>query len=267
MKQILTFGAVVGLCSGGVALAAPIDEMVQKLPKTVQEMRFHIAETPELIGVIRWDGTGQVVYPPQGSVPHHSDSIVLNNATELHSISQSAGAGKTVASALSPDRLYHCRSEPALCLVLDAESMGAPASVDDPYFAYFEKVMVWFYVVIAVLLVVVIGFFWALRRRPAIPTDPESFAIGPVQINPRRSSCIVDGVEEQLSARDIVILRVFADHPGEVVRKDALYDAGWGRDYMPNSRALDQHMLALRRKLGDAELIETVHGQGYRLPN
>ncbi len=263
MKQILSFGALLAVCSGA-ALAAPVDEMVQKLPKTVQETRLHIAATPELLGVIRWDGTGQVIYPPDG-VSHHSDSIVLNNEAELRAVSEAAGAGKTVVSALSPDRLYHCRSEPALCLVLDAEVMGTPASADDPYFAYFEKVMVWFYVILAVLLVVVIGFFWLLRRRPEIPTDPESFAIGPVTINPRRSSCVVKGTEEQLTARDIAILRKLADHPGEVVSKDALYDAGWGRDYMPNSRALDQHLLGLRRKLGEAELIETVHGQGYRI--
>lgn len=51
--------------------------------------------------------------------------------------------------------------------------------------------------------------------------------------------------------------------------KDELYDVGWGRDYMPNSRALDQHMINLRRKLDPNQslpvVIETVRGVGYRL--
>jgi len=72
-----------------------------------------------------------------------------------------------------------------------------------------------------------------------------------------------------LSPRDIKLLSLLDARNGVVVTKDELYDAGWGRDYMPNSRALDQHMINLRRKLDPQkslpELIETVHGIGYRL--
>jgi len=47
-----------------------------------------------------------------------------------------------------------------------------------------------------------------------------------------------------------------------------LLDLCWGRDYMPNSRALDQYVSTLRRKIERAPaaplLIRTVHGVGYR---
>jgi len=56
----------------------------------------------------------------------------------------------------------------------------------------------------------------------------------------------------------------------EVISKDQLYSAGWGRDFMPNSRALEQHIMVLRRKLDPDKkrqvLIETIHGQGYKCP-
>ena len=65
------------------------------------------------------------------------------------------------------------------------------------------------------------------------------------------------------------IHKLLEERDGSVVTKDELYDAGWGRDFMPNSRALDQHMINLRRKLDPDKtrpvLIETVHGIGYRL--
>ena len=88
--------------------------------------------------------------------------------------------------------------------------------------------------------------------------------ISPATLKARRADMEID-----LTRRDIAILRHMHARQGAVVSKDELYDAGWGRDYMPNSRALDQHILALRRKLdptqSKADVIETVRGAGYRL--
>lgn len=61
-------------------------------------------------------------------------------------------------------------------------------------------------------------------------------------------------------------IAAFAAHPGEVLSRDDLLDAVWGKDYIPASRTLDQHIVQIRRKLGAAgALIETVRGAGYRL--
>ena len=60
-------------------------------------------------------------------------------------------------------------------------------------------------------------------------------------------------------------------HIGQAVApvgRDELLDLCWGRDYTPNSRALDQYVSTLRRKIERAPaaplLIRTVHGVGYR---
>ena len=55
----------------------------------------------------------------------------------------------------------------------------------------------------------------------------------------------------------------FANHAGEAIPRVALYSLLWGEgDY--ESRALDVHILSLRKKLAAPELIETVYGYGYR---
>lgn len=89
------------------------------------------------------------------------------------------------------------------------------------------------------------------------------------KIVPERHIAIRDTLEVPLTPRDLKLLSILKDRDGAVVTKDELYDAGWGRDYMPNSRSLDQHIINLRRKLDPDKtrpvLIETVHGVGYRL--
>lgn len=77
------------------------------------------------------------------------------------------------------------------------------------------------------------------------------------------------GVQEiQLTLRDVKILRLLHDRRGKVVSRDALADEVWGADYFPESRALDQHISQLRRRIeidaASPRIIRTVHGAGYR---
>jgi len=71
-----------------------------------------------------------------------------------------------------------------------------------------------------------------------------------------------------LTAREMRILLILRERAGKVVSRDDLYDLAWGRDFMPSSRALDQYVSALRRKIERDPLrpaiIRTVHGAGYR---
>ena len=47
-----------------------------------------------------------------------------------------------------------------------------------------------------------------------------------------------------------------------------LFNELWGIDYLPNSRALDQHISQLRKRIEvdpkTPAIIRTVHGMGYR---
>ena len=74
-----------------------------------------------------------------------------------------------------------------------------------------------------------------------------------------------DGHEEALSARALELLRWFAAHPNEVATRETLLSEIWGYSYTGTTRTLDQHILMLRKKLGDdADCIRTVHRAGYR---
>ena len=71
-----------------------------------------------------------------------------------------------------------------------------------------------------------------------------------------------------LSLREIKVLQTLAEHRGEVVSRDLLFNECWGYDHMPNSRTLDQHISKLRKLIepnpAEPQLIKTVHGAGYR---
>ncbi|MCL4108376.1 UNVERIFIED_CONTAM: hypothetical protein GTU68_065404 [Idotea baltica] len=96
----------------------------------------------------------------------------------------------------------------------------------------------------------------------------DSFAFGDLEVLPnelrakRGNDCI------DLSLREIKVLQTLANHQGEVVSRDLLFNECWGYDHMPNSRTLDQHISKLRKLIeddaSDPQLIKTVHGAGYR---
>lgn len=95
-----------------------------------------------------------------------------------------------------------------------------------------------------------------------------SFAFGAWQIYPQKLMAVKDDVEVILTLREVTILEYFYQHPNEVITRDALFNAAWGYDHLPNSRTLDQHISKLRKVIEPnpqiPTLILTVHGLGYR---
>ena len=85
----------------------------------------------------------------------------------------------------------------------------------------------------------------------------------PDELKARRGEQVFD-----LSLRDSKILLLLARNKGKVVDRDSLFNHCWGRDYMPNSRTLDQHISKLRKLIErdhkNPLIIKTVHGAGYR---
>jgi DNA-binding response OmpR family regulator len=94
------------------------------------------------------------------------------------------------------------------------------------------------------------------------------FKLGAAEIDRRKFSAKVSGRASALTARELRLAEVFAEHPGEVLTRDALLNAVWGVDYFGTTRTLDQHVAQLRKKVEiepEAPVaIVTVHGVGYR---
>jgi len=78
-----------------------------------------------------------------------------------------------------------------------------------------------------------------------------------------------DGQNLRLTSTEFALLKALADAGGKVVSRDEIVDLVYGNAVQITDRAIDTHMVRLRRKLSeittDHELIVTVHGKGYRL--
>jgi DNA-binding response OmpR family regulator len=69
-----------------------------------------------------------------------------------------------------------------------------------------------------------------------------------------------------LTSREYNLIACLLDAGGEVVSRGELLSKVWARGEAPGSNLLDVQLSRLREKLrGDADLIETVRGAGYRL--
>lgn len=80
-----------------------------------------------------------------------------------------------------------------------------------------------------------------------------------------RHLVLLDGHEISLTAKEFALLAVLAEEPGRVVSRQELYSRVWDPVWTGTGKTLDVHIAALRRRLGEAGLIETVRGVGYRM--
>ncbi len=72
----------------------------------------------------------------------------------------------------------------------------------------------------------------------------------------------------QLTPKESELLRMFMEHPRQVLSRERLYREVWGYPYTLGSNVLDVYIRYLRRKLeahGEPRLIYTVRGVGYIL--
>ncbi len=91
----------------------------------------------------------------------------------------------------------------------------------------------------------------------------QEVTIYPDQLRAQRGDAIIE-----LSLRDIKILQLLHREKGKVVDRDMIFNECWGRDYLPSSRTLDQHISKLRKQIEidpkQPAIVKTVHGLGYR---
>ena len=106
-------------------------------------------------------------------------------------------------------------------------------------------------------------------RAPATEAPDAPFTIGRARIDPRSFHLERDGERHELKARELKLLQFMHAHADEVLSRDRLLSEVWGYNYFGTTRTLDQVIVQLRKKLGDAahepHHLLTVHGVGYRL--
>lgn len=68
-----------------------------------------------------------------------------------------------------------------------------------------------------------------------------------------------------LTALEFKLLMYFAINEGKVLKREDILDEIWGEDIHVYARSVDTHVSKLRKKLlGASEIIESVHGVGYK---
>jgi len=108
----------------------------------------------------------------------------------------------------------------------------------------------------------------ALLRRAAPRRWPDELTLGDVRFD-FRALTATGGQAAALTTHDILVLKVLAAHPGELVRRIDIVEEVCGLDSEATLRTVDNHVMALRRAIGDdprrPRLLHTVRGEGYRL--
>ncbi len=102
----------------------------------------------------------------------------------------------------------------------------------------------------------------AVARRRRVESNLES---GRLVVDRARHLVLLDGETVELTAKEFDLLAVLAEEPGRAVTRQELFARVWDPVWIGTGKTLDVHVASLRKKLGDADLIETVRGVGYRL--
>lgn len=77
-----------------------------------------------------------------------------------------------------------------------------------------------------------------------------------------------DGVEQVLTQKEAMILKVLVEREGQVVWRDEIIEQVWGDDVMPSTRTIDNFIVRLRKRFeadsDEPRHFHTVRGVGYR---
>jgi DNA-binding response OmpR family regulator len=107
------------------------------------------------------------------------------------------------------------------------------------------------------------------RARGEARPAPETLVLGGIRFDLRALTASAPEASLSLTTHDILVLRVLAARRGEVVSRLDIVEEVCGLDSEATLRTVDNHIVALRRALGDdprqPRFIHTVRGEGYRL--
>jgi OmpR-family two-component system manganese-sensing response regulator len=113
----------------------------------------------------------------------------------------------------------------------------------------------------------------ALLRRPTTlePAQPtQRLKVDDLELDLQNQIAYRGGRSIDLSEKECQLLECFMRHPNQLLTHDQIYQNIWGEAEKPTSNALAAQIRLLRRKIeakGEAPLISTVYGKGYRLGN
>jgi two-component system alkaline phosphatase synthesis response regulator PhoP len=77
-----------------------------------------------------------------------------------------------------------------------------------------------------------------------------------------------DGTAQTLPQKEAMILKVLAEHPGEIISREDLMETVWGYEAFPSTRMIGKFIQRLRKRFErdpeEPRLFHTINGVGYR---
>jgi DNA-binding response OmpR family regulator len=108
-----------------------------------------------------------------------------------------------------------------------------------------------------------------LRRRELDRTRRDALRIGNLEIDMAAHDVRVDGTRVHLTPSEFRLVALLASDAGRAFSREELVRHLWDTDYTGGERAVDAHVVNLRRKLeddpADPRRLVTVRGVGYAL--
>jgi DNA-binding response OmpR family regulator len=105
-------------------------------------------------------------------------------------------------------------------------------------------------------------------NRLSDPQDAPPTPHDPIQLDIDRRSLKVRGVPVDTTFSEFEIMKLFLAHPGKVFSREDLINAIRGFDSFVTDRAIDVHVVNLRKKIEqnprEPRFIRTVWGVGYK---
>lgn len=102
------------------------------------------------------------------------------------------------------------------------------------------------------------------------PSEPEQGTLryGKLNIQPEQHTASWDSKPLNLTATEFAMLQLFARQPTRVFSRDSIMGNAYDGNVYVSDRTIDSHIRHIRQKFADIgceNVIETVHGVGYKL--
>lgn len=111
----------------------------------------------------------------------------------------------------------------------------------------------------------------ALMRRAGQQPDASTkvITLGPLRLDTKTLKLFYQDIEIDLTVKECQIMSLFLQNPNAVLSRDQIFNQCWHKNFVPNSRTLDQTILVLRHKLEHdlrlPRIIKSIYGVGYQL--
>ncbi len=102
-----------------------------------------------------------------------------------------------------------------------------------------------------------------LRRNAG--SSKEIFILGELRVDLQSHQTMLDGKEVNLTLKEYELLEYLIRNQNIALTRERLIEQVWGYDYEGDTRTVDVHIAALRRKLKLGGVLKTVYKLGYRL--